>query len=146
MGSQWSPRTLVYIPSHSHYRTNIQSQLTVFLERDSEWPTSASIDSTHTTLPMTDTNISRNPQCHDAGCVHTWSMPKPMGSGEVPVGSAHPKLVQLAGSNSTGPLILTDGKPGLFMCRGGQAVGRAQNWEMISSNLAAAHNNTLGEG
>ena len=28
-------------------------------ERDSEWPTSASIDSTHRTLPMTDTNISR---------------------------------------------------------------------------------------
>ena len=30
----------------------------MFLERDSEWPTSASIDSTHRTLPMTDTNIS----------------------------------------------------------------------------------------
>ena len=57
---KWSPQTLVYIPSHSQYRTNIQGQLTVFLESAAE--TASGDECEHRqharTHPMTDTNIS----------------------------------------------------------------------------------------
>jgi hypothetical protein len=76
----------------------------------------------------------------------TWMKPERMtATNGVPVGSARPKLLllrgkQASGKQASGPLILSGGRPGLFLWVNAAADGKV--WEAV--NVAEAHNNALG--
>ena len=57
------------------------------------------------------------------------------------MGSARPRLL-LLGKNGTGPLVLTGGRPGLYLWINEAADGR--EWQKV--NLAAAHNAAIVPG
>jgi hypothetical protein len=72
----------------------------------------------------------------------TWTKPERMtATNGVPIGSARPKLLLLRGKQQvSGPLILSGGRPGLFLWINAAADGKV--WEAV--NVAEAHNNALG--
>ena len=77
---------------------------------------------------------------NDSGA--TWSQPRSMTSTDgSAMGSARPRLL-LLGKNGTGPLVLTGGRPGLYLWINEAADGR--EWQKV--NLAAAHNAAIVPG
>ena len=70
----------------------------------------------------------------------SWSSPKPMVATDgSPMGSARPRLLMLGSKGRLGPLVLTGGRPGLYLWVNPAGDGIA--WDSI--NLAAAHNAAL---
>lgn len=72
----------------------------------------------------------------------SWSQPRSMTATDgSAMGSARPRLL-LLGKNGTGPLVLTGGRPGLYLWINEAADGI--EWQKI--NLAAAHNAAIAPG